>query len=89
MNNYVKKINEKGEELNMNLSHKSEELRKCEESLQEEERKASELREFLKGLMKQKEEMTDPDPEDDGDEDELTEDGRPKLSLRSKPPAVM
>lgn len=41
----------------MNLSHKSEELRKCEESLQEEERKASELREFLKGLMKQKEEI--------------------------------
>ena len=41
----------------MGLAYKEDELKKNEQVLQEEERKAAELRDFLKVLMRQKEEI--------------------------------
>lgn len=51
----LKKANEKIEDLSLELSTSQDEAEKLKQSVEDEERKATELRQFVNGLMKQKE----------------------------------
>ena len=53
----MKKANEKIEELSLELITEKEDTDKLKSSVDDEERKAAELRQFVNGLMKQKEDI--------------------------------
>lgn len=53
----LKKANQRGDELSLEYITEKEESEKLKTSIDDEERKSSELRQFVNGLMKQKEEI--------------------------------
>ena len=54
MKRELKKVNERCEELNIELVSEKDEVEKLRSTVEDEERKSTELRQFLNGLMKQK-----------------------------------
>ena len=53
----LKKANEKVDELSLELSTEKEQAEKLRVNVEDEERKSAELRQFINGLMKQKEDI--------------------------------